>query len=120
METETSQDIWQLFYSSTEVSHQVLFTVVCFAITLVGYYAHGWFFVLADEYRFLDAYEIRSGKHRVPSGDLKWSAIKVCAFACLCSLYTFTLFSGSHNRLFSRQADSLLLLISLYAKIPQF
>jgi hypothetical protein len=50
---------------------------VCFIISLVGYYAHGWFFVLADEYKFMEAYKIRSGKHRVPSQQLIWSAIKV-------------------------------------------
>jgi hypothetical protein len=71
------QEVWEDFLAKTEFSHQSIFTFVCFIISLVGYYAHGWFFVLADEYKFMEAYKIRSGKHRVPSQQLIWSAIKV-------------------------------------------
>ena len=59
-----------------EYSKQTIFAVVSSFVTLVGYYIPGCFFVLADKYRFLDAYAIRSGKHRVPPQKLTLAAIK--------------------------------------------
>ena len=47
-------------------------------LTLVGfvfYYLHGWLFVLADWYGFLEPYALRRGKHRLPSYDKQLAAI---------------------------------------------
>lgn len=58
------------------ISQRILFCASSLSIILVFFYLHGWFFVLADWYGFLDKYAIRSGNHRVATVDKQWEAIR--------------------------------------------
>jgi len=55
--------------------HTIHFAAICTFIHFVVYYLHGWLFVLADWYGFLDKYSIRQGKQKVPSLTQQWEAI---------------------------------------------
>ena len=57
-------------------SDQILFTVASLQIIFIAFYLHGWFFILADWYGFMDKYAIRSGKHRLPSLEMQWTAVR--------------------------------------------
>lgn len=61
-----------IVYDKERVDAVVILTLIGF----VFYYLHGWFFVLADWYGFLDKYALRSGKHRLPTHDKQMAAIK--------------------------------------------
>jgi len=45
-------------------------------VIFVCFYLHGWFFVFADWYGFLDKYAIRSGVHKNATEAKQWAAIK--------------------------------------------
>jgi sterol desaturase/sphingolipid hydroxylase (fatty acid hydroxylase superfamily) len=49
-------------------------------ITILFYYLHGWIFVLADWYGFLEQHALRSGKHRLPTPAKQWAAIQEATF----------------------------------------
>jgi sterol desaturase/sphingolipid hydroxylase (fatty acid hydroxylase superfamily) len=66
--------------SQLGLSERMLFVWGNLLIVFVFFYLHGWFFVLADWYGFLDKYAIRSGSHKVVAMEKQWAAIKEASF----------------------------------------
>lgn len=72
-------NIWsevQAQLAIAEISERSTFVGGTLLVIFIFFYLHGWFFVLADWYGFLDRYAIRSGNHKVATIDKQWDAIK--------------------------------------------
>jgi sterol desaturase/sphingolipid hydroxylase (fatty acid hydroxylase superfamily) len=72
-------EMWLTLLTATSaagISERQLFCGTSLAIVFVFFYLHGWFYVLADWYGFLDRYAIRSGSHKVATIEKQWDAIK--------------------------------------------
>ena len=72
-------DVWLSFRADAQaagITDRIMFTGGTLTVILVAFYLHGWFFVLADWYGFLDRYAIRSGKHRLVAIERQWEAIR--------------------------------------------
>lgn len=72
----SSEWMWDSFRSRIGLDDREIFTITCSIIHFIAYFMHGWLFVLADWYGFLDRYCIRSGKHKLPSTSQQWLAIR--------------------------------------------
>jgi methylsterol monooxygenase len=72
-------ETWIQFLVSCQnfgVNERLVFCGVSLTVIFLCFYVHGWFFVFADWYGFLDKYAIRSGNHKLPTVDKQWDAIK--------------------------------------------
>ena len=71
---------WSSFYEYIRIecgiSDDLMFTGISFIIYFITYYIHSWLFIVCDWYGYLDRYAIRSGRHRLPSIDQQWAAIR--------------------------------------------
>jgi hypothetical protein len=56
-------------------SDRIVFTLASWSVAVVFFYIHGWFFVCADWYGFLDKWSIRSISERATPVQ-QWAAIK--------------------------------------------
>lgn len=63
-------------YTHYHLDNQSIYTLISCMIVFLTYYCHGWFFVFADWYGFLNKYCIRNGTHRIPSLSQQWAAIR--------------------------------------------
>lgn len=84
--SEVLQDVWNRIQATRPYcgsgSDADFYAVWSAIVLLITYYLHGWLFVLADWYGFLDAYAIRGGKHRLPSMKQQWDAVGAATLDC--------------------------------------
>lgn len=76
-------ELWISFYQYVQkqgISDQMFFSMVSWLVYFLTYYVHSWIFIVCDWYGYLDKYAIRSGKHRLPTIDQQWTAIKEASF----------------------------------------
>ena len=62
--------------SAIGIDERSLFCLITLSIILIFFYLHGWFYVFADWFGFLDQYAIRSGNHKVATIEKQWEAIR--------------------------------------------